>query len=483
MSNIIVEPSVDLLESMRSVGYSLPSALADIIDNSIDAKSSKVLLDLDVVDGHYIAVLDDGTGMNREQAIDALRLAGTANNHDKNKLGRFGLGLKTASLSQARKLTVVTKTSGETTALSWDIDHVQNSRSWSLLELNFAERDRLPLINQLSAQKSGTLVIWENLDLLLGDSSKPGLFLAEKASDLTDHIALTFHRFLLRKTNRIRIELNGVAIKGIDPFLKDNVQTQMTPKEQFEVSGAIVTYRSYTLPHPSGLSLEEKQRYDLSDGMRDAQGFYIFRNDRLISRGHWFGLARMNEISKQTRVEVDIPRELDQLWQLNIMKSRTEPPASFKQALRRTIEPILAKGKRLHTFRGRKVNDDGVSHVWNKIQLHDGFKYEINLENPVVLATLNSLETKQAEDLERLFSTIAAEFPHFDSYQELATNAQPIMDLQDDFQIEAKLNSIKSAAIFSEDPSEVFRYLRATEPFTKVDNLQQLISKVWGQNG
>lgn len=458
----------------------MPAAIADIIDNSIDADASIISLDLDVIDGNFVAILDDGKGMTEQESINALRLAGTANNHSADKLGRFGLGLKTASLSQGRRLTVITKKAGNVTALCWDIDHVQKSKSWSLLELDKTEILELPLTEKLLSQQSGTLVIWENLDLLIGDSPSPGLHLAEKRNDLADHLALTFHRFLLRKKNRIAIEINGVNVKGIDPFLKSNIKTQISPTEKFEVGGSKVSYCSYTLPHPSGLSLEEKQRFDLSDGMREAQGFYIFRNDRLISKGHWFGLARMNEITKQTRVEVDIPRELDQLWQLNIMKSRTEPPASFKQALRRTIEPLLSKGRRLHTFRGRVATSDHISHIWNKIQLHEGFKYEINLENPVIRATLNSLDIDQAEELEKLFGTIASEFPHFDSYQEMASNTVPIVDAHDEQEITDKLRSIKEAEIFVDNPEEVYKQLKATEPFNKIEDLKSLISKIWG---
>ena len=169
-----VAPSVRLLESMRSVGYSFEAALADLIDNSITAGATTIDVDADVIDGEYVAILDDGRGMSSELAKEALRLAGHAGERDVDDLGRFGLGLKTASLSQARSVTVVTRRAGATTALRWDIDHVLETGRWSLLLLGDDQIQHLPLWDSLNAQESGTLVIWRSLDLLLGDSYDHG---------------------------------------------------------------------------------------------------------------------------------------------------------------------------------------------------------------------------------------------------------------------------------------------------------------------
>ncbi len=167
MEEEIVAPSVDLLESMRSIGYSFEAAVADLIDNSLTAGAHEVEIDVDVVNGDYVAIMDDGVGMTPDVAREALRLAGSVGERSEFDLGRFGLGLKTASLSQARCLTVVSLQRAVMTGLRWDIDHVRRSRSWSLLVLDSSSIDGLPLSEQLQRCGHGTLVIWSNLDLLL----------------------------------------------------------------------------------------------------------------------------------------------------------------------------------------------------------------------------------------------------------------------------------------------------------------------------
>lgn len=480
MEEIVIEPSVNLLESMRSVGYSMEAALADVIDNSIDADASKIEIDFDVVGGEFIAILDNGFGMIKETAIEALRLAGTANSHQTTHLGRFGLGLKTASLSQARSLTVVSKQDSEVVALRWDIDRVRESKTWNLQVLSENDYLELPLYSSFAPLDSGTLVIWSKLDLLLGDSLEPGKFLAEKIVPVSEHLGLTFHRFIERTKNKIAIYVNGNKISAIDPFLTSNPKTQQSPLEVIEIGDQKVSFKAFTLPHPSGLTASERTRNDLGEGMREAQGFYIYRNQRLISRGHWFGLARMTELTKQTRVLVDIPRELDSLWQLDIKKSRTEPPASFKAHLKKLIDPLLAKGKRLHTFRGRKEGVTETIHIWDKVRERDGFRYEINLENPVIKATLSSLTTAQAEEVSSLFSTIAEQFPHLDAYQEMAGNLTPIRDTPSNEEITNKLSSLYESGVLGKDKDKVFLVLKNSEPFNQIENLSILIQEVWG---
>ena len=295
-----IPPSVRLIESMRSVGYSLEAAIADLIDNSIEAGAHHIIIDADVIDGKYLAVLDDGCGMTAAVAREALRFAGTAGGREASDLGRFGLGLKTASLSQARCLTLVTKQSNTVTALCWDIDFVCKSGKWYLLVLDEADRSRLPFWPSLSAQPSGTLVLWEKLDLLTGDATLPGAFLAERLSSVRSSLALLFHRFLSDRHDRLFITVNGIVLRAIDPFLSDNPKTQRTSPETIKIGGDEVHIEGFTLPHPSDLSIEERRRLDLGEGMREAQGFYVYRNRRLISHGHWYGLAHRNELSKQT---------------------------------------------------------------------------------------------------------------------------------------------------------------------------------------
>lgn len=479
-----VPPSVDLLESMRSVGYSLNAAVADLVDNSISASAQTIDIDLEPTAANHIAILDDGIGMSPEKAVEALRLAGSVSPRTKSDLGKFGLGLKTASLSQGRRLTVVTKRMGEVTALRWDIDHIRSTGKWSLLRLSPDEINSLPWVSRLLSKKNGTLVLWENLDLLLGDTTDAGETIRDQVSPLIDSLALIFHRYLNRKQERIHITVNGNVVEPHDPFLTANTRTQVTPTQHISIGGQEVGVTAYTLPHLSGLTPKERQRPDLSVRMRESQGFYIYRNERLISHGHWYGLARMDEISKQTRVRVDVPNTIDHLWQLDIKKSRAEPPASFKAELRRVMSGVLDKGKRIYTYRGRKENSAEVVHFWNKLRHRDGIRYEVNLEHPLVLSVLSEIESRSAARVSRLFESIATSFPTDDLFAEMAGNVRVVAPTQDEASLIDNLRVLRDSGIRNSQGKElsadsIASMLAHTEPFNKNLNLKEIVNQVW----
>jgi len=478
METEVIQPSVNLLESMRSVGYSLEAAIADLIDNSITAGAHHIVIDVDVVDAAYLAILDDGHGMTSADAREALRLAGTIGDRGSSDLGRFGLGLKTASLSQARSLTVITKQAGNITALQWDVDFVQDKGQWLLLVLKETDLSDRPLWADFCAQPSGTLILWDKLDLLLGDTTSPGTFLADRLGGVRSSLALVFHRFLADRRDRLAIMVNGIDLRPLDPFLSDNPKTQRTAPETLLISGDEVRVEAFTLPHPHDLTPEERQRADLGEVMREAQGFYIYRNRRLISHGHWYGLARMNELSKQTRVQVDVPTSLDALWQLDIKKSQTEPPQSFKLRLRQLMDPILDRGHRVHNFRGRRENTD-VAYIWTKLKTRYGFGYEVNLESPVVESVLSRLDTDDAERVISLLQTIANTFPVMDAYIEVASNVPAIVTKPEREAIIAKLKDIRRSGLFSTDPDVAVTQLAGVEPFNNIDGLCVLVDFVW----
>lgn len=478
MESEVIPPSVNLLESMRSVGYSTEAAIADLIDNSITAGARHIAIDGDVIDGKFLAVLDDGRGMSPEIAREALRLAGSVGDREDSDLGRFGLGLKTASLSQARCLTVVTKRAGTVTALRWDIDFVRDSGEWRLIVLDKRDLNNLPFWDEFEAQSAGTLVVWNELDLLLGDTKAPGVFLAERLSGVRSSLALVFHRFLSDRRCRLSISVNGLALRPIDPFLSDNPKTQRTNPEAIQIGTSQVRVEAFTMPHPSGLSAEERQRPDFGDGMREAQGFYVYRNRRLISRGHWYGLARMNELSKQTRIQVDVPTSLDALWQLDIKKSRAEPPPSFKLRLRQLIDPILARGHRVHTFRGRRENAQ-VEHVWTKLKTRDGFTYDVNLKSPLVEAVLLRLASDDAERVVGLLKTVATTFPVMDAYAEIAADSSLATTPPERDELVARLREIHQSGLLSTEPSVALQQLAGVEPFNTIDSLVGLVDFVW----
>ena len=464
---------------MRSVGYSFEAALADLIDNSITAGATSIDVDADVVDGKYVAILDDGRGMFPEAAKEALRLAGDAGERDADDLGRFGLGLKTASLSQARSVTVLTRRAGATTALRWDIDHVLETGRWSLLLLGDDQIQRLPLWNSFDAQESGTLVIWQSLDLLLGDTYDCGGHLRDLLVTARESLALVFHRFLKSGRTGLTIRINGSKLSPLDPFLESNPRTQVSPTDEVRVRGQLVRITAFTLPHPSGLTPAERARKDLSTSMREAQGFYIYRNRRLISHGSWYGLAAKSELTKQTRIRVDIPNTLDHLWQLDIKKSRAEPPASFKSHLKRLIEPLLDRGRRVHTYRGRRESDAHLTRVWAKVVDRQGrVSYAVNAEHPLLVVLREQLGSEKAGLLDAAFEMLATEYPAQDLYAVIAASGATADGSPEEEQVIAKLRLLQAAGALGTSSTEVAAQLSAIEPFNRVSNLLALVDLV-----
>jgi hypothetical protein len=469
MEDEIVEPSVFLVNSLRSIGYSFPAAMADLVDNSIAAGAKKISIFADVVNGKSISILDDGRGMTVDQVREALRFAGTANlERSETDLGKFGLGLKTASLSQAKRLSVISKTKSGVAARRWDLDYVVSRGKWALQTLDQDAIDSSAQVSELENSSTGTLVEWQELDLLLGDSESPGPYLAGRLVELRHELGLIFHRFISRKKDRIRIEINGLEILPIDPFLSNLTQTQQEMTEPIQIGGSIVQITPYTLPHPRTLTAEQRRRADLNDDLRDSQGFYVYRNERLISRGHWFGVTARSELTKLTRVQVDVPPALDSLWQLDVKKSRTDPPASFKQKLKDAIEPLLSRSRTVFTYRGRRENESNFLHVWTRIKDEKGFRYEINLSHPVIGKFMNGLPDDKDREVARLMELIAETYPFDDAYQLMAAGNSP--EEIPTPELRARLHELKlSLAGLNFGKQDVQRLLSQTEPFKRMN--------------
>lgn len=378
-----------LIESTRAIGYSLEAAVADIIDNSIAAGASKVDLFFFPVDKEYVAILDNGRGMDDKEITIAMQY-GSKNPMDersKDDLGRFGLGLKTASLSQCRSLTVVTKRDDILLARRWDIDYVANTGKWTLLILDEDEILQLPHVEELLKYDSGTVVIWQNLDRLKAGEINFEQALGRKIDVVRKHLSLVYHRYLAGEAGlkKIELKINNVKIEPLDPFLSSK-SVQAMDDEILNVRGKRIEVRPYILPHISKMTTDEIKMLGGKEGLRKYQGFYVYRNKRLLVWGTWFRMMRQGEMSKLARVRVDIPNDLDDLWTLDIKKSSAIPPAEVKKNLKSVIERLAEKSKRTWTYRGKRETDDLVVHVWNRYRTRNGgFMYEINRDYPLLV--------------------------------------------------------------------------------------------------
>lgn len=416
-----IPPEPHLMESMRAVGYTLEAAIADLIDNSITAGATEIDLAFANEPAPHVALLDNGRGMTRDGAREAMRLAGrsAAETRASEDLGRFGLGLKTASLSQCRRLTIVSKTvGGEVVAFVWDLDHLADSGRWSLLSLSPEETDGLPLIDHLEALDSGTLVVWQNLDQFRSNVGSDPADTDRAMVAVRQHLGLVFHRFM-QDRNPVTIRLNGRHIPAIDPFLTGHKRTQRMPEQSFTVHGSTVTVQPYTVPRPANLTAREREQLEAPGVLRDSQGFYIYRARRLVIWGTWFRIQPRQDLAKLSRIQVDVPNTLDHLWALDIKKSSAQPPPEVRQRLRVFAEQVTEPSKRTFTFRGRKETDS-PHHLWQLVTHEHSFSYSINRDHPVVAAVYDAIRGAGEAELARLLTLLENTVPADDIFNRLA---------------------------------------------------------------
>lgn len=320
----------NLIESMRSLGYSFETAIADLIDNSISAKATRIDILLSPIDNPYLIILDNGFGMNSGELEEALRY-GAKNpleKREKSDLGRFGLGMKSASLSQCRNLVVASKKDGAISCFSWNLDYIIQKKEWVLLEYGDEEINLLPQIDLLKTLSNGTYLMLENFDRISSSTDDLNTTLNSYMNSTIDHLSLVFHRFL---NDGVNIHVNNNKIIPRDPFLSTNHGTQPLPEQFITINNSKIRIKPYILPYINKLTPEELQKVGGKEDLRTNQGFYIYRNKRLIFWGSWFRLTRKEELSKLARVMVDIPNDLDEVWGVDIKKSTVHLPDVIKK--------------------------------------------------------------------------------------------------------------------------------------------------------
>lgn len=384
-----------MVEALRGLGYTAGTAIADVIDNSISAGATVVRIDVDwEAGGGSVTILDDGLGMDDAELEKAMRL-GDQNPLDEREghdLGRFGLGLKTASFSQGRRLTVASSKHGSISVLRWDLDYLLNSADggWHLLE--GADERSGDLLGNLRKLRSGTLVIWELLDRMMPSSGG-----AQDLLDLLDriekHLAMVFHRFI--HDGRIAILLNGTKIKGWDPFLEKKAPWS-SPRTPLPGSGKKAWVKAFVLPHRDQLSDVEYKAAAGPEGWNSHQGFFVYRNDRLLLAGGWLGLGQRRHWTREepyrlARIQLDIPNSADGEWKIDIRKSTAQPPPSMREALTHIAEDTRERARNVFAYRGKPapgVRRDPVTQVWEATKVRSGTRYRIGHEHPAVSAVL-----------------------------------------------------------------------------------------------
>lgn len=431
MKDLELVPDPSLLFSMRSLDYSLASAIADIVDNSISVNSTMVDIKFSSENSTpFVSVIDDGTGMSKAEIKEAMKL-GAKNPlafRSEDELGRFGLGLKTASLSQARTLTVISFKNNEISCLRWDLDHLAQSASWTIQELTLDEIKKLPTADAFLTGGKGTLVLWTKLDNLGEGEPRFSENLDAGFIEVRQHLSLVFHRFMSGELSnrKVQISLNEVLVKPADPFLSKSSRTIKDPIQEIAVGEGAITVQAFTLPYISQMTKEEREVAMMAGGLRESQGFYVYRANRLITWGTWFKLAPLKELGKLSRVRVDVPNSLDHLWKLTVTKTRLIPPLEIREALRRLTGTFTVQSKKVFTHKGESLlNTSEIEFPWQVHKSKEGeIKITINRNFPLLTKLTDELTTEQLSMLNSVVTAIELGLPMEALYLQVNSDRQ-----------------------------------------------------------
>lgn len=463
-----------MIETFRAIGYNLQTAIADIIDNSISASAKNIYVDFQWAgQNSWISIRDDGYGMTDREIVEAMRPGSKSPTEDRDPkdLGRFGLGLKTASFSQCRKLTVISRAKNKDINFwTWDLDYVIRTDKWDLIKLQ-------PIQKHTSViPATGTTVLWEQIDRLTGntnvESEKDLDNFLKSAETVKAHLAMVFHRFIEQK--KIRLFFNTAEVEAWDPYLKGEKATQPLPDEPLHAGRIIV--KPYILPHISKINQAIHKKAEGPKGWNAQQGFYIYRNERLLVAGDWLGMFRKEEHYKLARIMVDIPNTLDLDWQIDIKKSVARPPASIRQELKRIANYTRSEAVKIYRHRGkvlqRSLKNDFVM-LWEERVRHGKRFYEVNREHPLILEMLNSnpgMKGKINSLLRVIEETVPVPLITLNESERPDTQGKPFEDSSEK-ELSGLLKLMYDSLCVNHTPEQAKQQLLFIEPFNEYPEL------------
>lgn len=485
---IVVPYAPNLVESTRSIGYSFEAAVADIIDNSISAAATEVRVCFRSNDPQWLCIEDDGWGMTANELENAMRYGSQSSQEVRreNDLGRFGLGLKMASLSQCRKVTVLTKKNNEICGACWDLDYIVRRGNWALKCYSENEIKDMHGYSWLDTHESGTVVIWEQFDRLKQRSSKVQNAFDEKIDIARKHIALVFHRFLRDENlrNRLRIYFNGEAVTGIDPFLTKHPATQPLSEQILRIGTEEIRVKPYVLPYLNKISKKDLDNMGGKGELRQQQGFYIYRNKRLIIWGTWFRLIKHNELGKLARVRVDIPNSLDSVWEIDIKKATASLPHFIKKNLADIVENTVGRSERVYKYRGRNIQTDDLIHIWNTNDDRGKIHYQVNRELSVLKMLEKHVDDKGLALLEHFIKMLENAFPYADIYYRMAKSednvTEPALDNNDVYVIAEQM--VHEIEDMGEDVTAFIKTMDKIDIFRKYPDVIRQIREVYNND-
>jgi hypothetical protein len=411
-----------LIKSIAEQGYSLETALADLMDNSITANATKIEVLTKITDEPFLLFIsDNGDGMDREALKKNMQFPSTSPEHirDQSDLGRFGLGLKTASFSQTRCFTVLSRKKGDKkySALTWDVNYLKKIEKWriiinsdeeinELLELHHSLSDNH--LNKFEDFDPNTIIIWNGLykfENYVNISNKQDAIKQEITNTTSEYLSIVFHRFMEKQENPLQIRINNELVSSFNPFLIENSSLRALEPLQRDFGNDYIKIQGFVLPNTS--IKESKESINnwtpKNKSLMDMEGIYIYRADRLILFGGWNGIIKKMPRLQLARLKVEIGNKVDHLFHLNVAKSQINIPFDLRQAFYRAIVNLKDESQKeyfnygLKTFVNKAKTQE--SQLYNKIATNKGVLLTVNNDFPLLKSLKESLNKEQQADL------------------------------------------------------------------------------------
>jgi len=418
-----------LIKSIAEQGYSLETALADLIDNSIYAKANKIEILVDTDKEPFTLFLaDNGSGMDEELLKISMQFPSRSSEdrRELSDLGRFGLGLKTASFSQTRKFTVLSKKKGTKKYFSrkWDVEYLKEQKEWRLLIPSSSEVDKLiseynilshDHLNRFEDFDANTIIIWEGLykfEKYLNETNRKKA-IKKQINDVTSgYLSLVFHRFLEQQSNPLKIKINNQLISPFNPFPTKERGFRPIEFKQKNFGKDTIKIEGFVLPARSiGECKKGASFWTMKNkSLMDMEGLYVYRADRIIIYGGWNGLIKKTHKQQLARLKVEVGNKVDHLLHLNVAKSQIAIPHDLEDAFKKYIGELTAEAEREFYNRGiiqfpNNVKLGPVS-LFEKKASNKGVLLEINKKFPLLENLIEDLSKEQKSKLNFLLRMI-----------------------------------------------------------------------------
>lgn len=408
-----------LIKSIAEQGYSLETALADLMDNSITANATRIEVLTKIDKEPFVLFLsDNGDGMDKASLKKNMQFPSKSpeETRELSDLGRFGLGLKTASFSQTRIFTVLSRKKGSDKffGLTWDVNHLKNSGKWEMIlnsdqEINeiiqqytFISKEHLNNSNEFIPN---TIIIWKGLykfENYVNEKNKQDALKEEITNTTSEYLSIVFHKFMERQKNRLQIRINNTLVNPFNPFPVENPSIRALEPLQKEFGKDFVKIQGFVLPNTS-IKDDSNTWTPKNKSLMDMEGLYIYRADRLILFGGWNGLIKKMPRLQLGRLKIDIGNKVDHLFHLNVAKSQINIPHDLKSAFLRAIVDLKTEAQKeffnhgLKSFKQRPTEHS--SELFYKTATNKGVLLRINDEFPLLKSLKSSLNSNQKAEL------------------------------------------------------------------------------------